>query len=246
MDSINWFSALTPFFLILITLGVLAIGFQFLSGYIRRELKANQKRKKFRDNTDWLENRRTLNQLHDLHPTEFEYFIADLFTNLGYSTEQVGKSHDGGIDVIAEKDGVKHYIQCKKFISREVSVGAVRDFYGALADHLANAQGLFITTNKFTFEAKKYAEDKPIELIDGFRLLEYMKLAEQKNDAKYEFGKSTEPISPQNNIQEQTVDNIAIQNKCPRCGGNLVLRESEFGKFYGCSNFPKCWYKKTI
>ena len=27
---------------------------------------------------------------------------------------------------------------------------------------------------------------------------------------------------------------------CPRCGGRLVEREGKYGKFYGCSNYPKC------
>lgn len=27
---------------------------------------------------------------------------------------------------------------------------------------------------------------------------------------------------------------------CPRCGGQLVLREGMYGQFYGCSNYPKC------
>lgn len=30
--------------------------------------------------------------------------------------------------------------------------------------------------------------------------------------------------------------------RCPRCGGKLVLREGRYGKFYGCSNYPKCTY----
>lgn len=37
--------------------------------------------------------------------------------------------------------------------------------------------------------------------------------------------------------------NEAVANgKCPLCGGNLILRESKYGKFYGCSNYPKCRY----
>ena len=47
-----------------------------------------------------------------------------------------------------------------------MTVGDVRNFYGALADHLTNGKGYFITTNKFTLEAEKFADDKPIELID--------------------------------------------------------------------------------
>lgn len=33
----------------------------------------------------------------------------------------------------------------------------------------------------------------------------------------------------------------AIRNgRCPRCGGQLILRQGEYGSFYGCSNYPKC------
>ena len=28
--------------------------------------------------------------------------------------------------------------------------------------------------------------------------------------------------------------------KCPKCERNMVLRESEYGKFYGCSTYPAC------
>ena len=33
-------------------------------------------------------------------------------------------------------------------------------------------------------------------------------------------------------------------SKCPKCGGNLVLRTGKYGKFIGCSNYPKCTYTK--
>ena len=31
---------------------------------------------------------------------------------------------------------------------------------------------------------------------------------------------------------------------CPRCGGELVEKEGEYGKFLGCSNYPNCKYTK--
>ena len=44
------------------------------------------------------------------------------------------------------------------------------------------------------------------------------------------------------NIKDKKeIENI---NKCPECGGNIVKRESEYGKFIGCSNYPRCRYKK--
>lgn len=30
------------------------------------------------------------------------------------------------------------------------------------------------------------------------------------------------------------------QNRCPRCGNDLILRTGKFGDFTGCSNFPAC------
>lgn len=37
--------------------------------------------------------------------------------------------------------------------------------------------------------------------------------------------------------------NATVANgKCPRCGGNLVLRNGRYGRFYGCSNYPNCKY----
>ena len=29
---------------------------------------------------------------------------------------------------------------------------------------------------------------------------------------------------------------------CPRCGGKLVERKGKYGKFFGCSNYPKCTF----
>jgi restriction system protein len=162
----------------------------------------------------------TLHKLRSLSPTEFENYIAELFTRLGYKTERVGGGYDGGIDVIAEKDGVKHYIQCKKFITRQVTPHDVRDFYGALVSKHSNAHAFFITTNIFTLESRKFCENKPIELIDGQKLMDYIRLA------------------------GVPVPDASQAEKCPRCGGNLVDKTGKYGAFVGCSNFPNC--KHTV
>jgi len=174
-------------------------------------------RRKFRQGEKWRSDRDLLQWLRGMKPAEFEDYVADLFTRLGYKAEAVGASHDGGVDVVIQKDGVKGYIQCKKFITSEVTVGDVRDFYGTLADHLTNGKGYFITTNKFTLEAEKFADDKPIELIDGYKLIRYIKMTKKDKEEPEE--------------RAQT---------CPRCGGKLIERKGKFGSFYGCSNYPKC------
>jgi restriction system protein len=160
--------------------------------------------------------RELITWLQGLKPSEFEDYIAYLFKSLGYSVEVTGGAYDGGIDVIATKNGIKHYIQCKKFITQQVGVGAVRDFYGAMADKGANAKGFFITTNVFTLEAEKFAEGKPLELIDGARLIKYIEMAK--------------------------TGYVPVESKkfCPLCKSEMVKRKGKFGEFYGCSRYPEC------
>ena len=176
---------------------------------------------RFKKGVRWRKDREKLTWLRGMNPKEFEDYIAELFRRLGYNVNSVGGPNDGGIDVIVEKDGIKHYIQCKKYFkAREVSVGDLRDFYGALADRLSNGKAYFITTSKFTLPAEKFAEDKPIELVDSFKLLEYIKLVEPKE-------------------REEDKD-------CPKCNGKLVKRKSKYGEFMGCSNYPKCKHTEKI
>jgi len=127
---------------------------------------------------NYFDNKKNLQEIRNFTPSEFEEFIAILFERRGYKSEKVGGSYDGGIDIIVEKDGRKHYIQCKKFITRKVTIYDVRDFYGAIIDKLAGGKGIFITTNIFTLEAEKFCEDKPIELIDGQKLMSYLNKTE--------------------------------------------------------------------
>lgn len=35
-----------------------------------------------------------------------------------------------------------------------------------------------------------------------------------------------------------------LANICPLCGGELVNRQSKYGSFIGCSNYPRCKFKK--
>lgn len=182
------------------------------------------KKNKFNEVYSWHSGKDLLKKIQSMNPNEFEYYIADMYSRLGYKTERVGGSYDGGIDVIATKNNIKHYIQCKKYTTSKVSVSEVRDFYGAMAGKLSNGKGIFITTNIFTTEAENFAEDKPIELIDGDNLLKLIKLAKKENEI----------------LDKDESD------KCPMCGDNLIEKRGKYGKFLGCSNYPKCKYTKNI
>lgn len=212
-----WIILLLLLFIFAVNLLVIAIE------NIKDNLEKKKNDKKFSAINIFNSDKDIIEKLRKLKPAEFEDYIAFLFSELGFTTEKVGGSYDGGIDVIATKDGAKHYIQCKKYISSQVSVGAIRDFYGALTDKMANGKGYFITTNKFTLEAEKFAETKLIELIDGYKLLQYIKMAKMDNDEYFK-------------------KEIEV---CPKCGGSLIERSGKYGKFFGCSNYPKCNFTKN-
>lgn len=163
----------------LIILGIIILRL-FVDIWLPKIFKEWRINRKFKRGEEYRSDEDLIGWLRRLKPDEFEEYIANLFNRLGYQSEKVGGSYDGGIDVIIRKNGDVGYIQCKKFIIQEVSVGAVRDFYGAFVSNGANSKGYFITTNKFTLEAIKFAEDKPMELIDRFKLIKYIKLVEQK------------------------------------------------------------------
>lgn len=133
-----------------------------------------RKNKKF---TEYDDDNKILYMLKGMPPAEFETEMANMFSKLGYKTEVMGGSHDGGVDVMAEKDGEKYLIQCKKYLTSVSGVEDVRAFSGVVSAKLAK-KGFFITTNKFTLEAEKEFEQNPrIELIDGLKLIEYYKMA---------------------------------------------------------------------
>jgi restriction endonuclease Mrr len=156
-------------------------------------------------------------------PAEFEDYIADLYNGLGYKTEVVGGSHGGGINIIAKKNNITHFIQCKKFITAKVTLPDIRDFYGALADHLFGTKGIFITTNVFTTEAEQFVKDKPIELIDSNKLVSLIKFNQKNKKAIAQGGLL-----------------------CPKCNGRLLKRIGKHGSFLRCENFPVCMYTEKI
>jgi restriction system protein len=179
-----------------------------------------------------------LYMLKGMSPTQFESKVADMFGRLGYETGVTGGANDGGIDVIARKDGKRYFIQCKKFMTREVTPHDVRDFLGAITNVNNPAEkGYFVTTNGFTLMAEKAAEGNPrIELIDGSQLVQYYKLAYGEAVSGTVFAKPAEPEQPK---------------VCPQCGGVLNIKVAQKGdyagqQFWGCSNFPKCRYIENI
>lgn len=122
-------------------------------------------------------------KLQEGTPAFFEKAVVDLLWAMGYGgphgeREHLGKSGDGGIDGVIRQDALglnKVYIQAKRYADGN-SVGrpAIQQFFGSLSSRGAD-RGVFITTSRFSEEAKREAEIyKTIILIDGIRLTKLM------------------------------------------------------------------------
>lgn len=47
-------------------------------------------------------------------------------------------------------------------------------------------------------------------------------------------------------IPDKKLSYEKTRKKCPKCGGNIIIRLGKYGKFYACSNFPKCKYTEPL
>jgi restriction system protein len=111
--------------------------------------------------------------LLDLTPKEFESFVQNLFTKMGYETDQFRTSGDGGIDCMAYKRDpvapMKIAVQAKLY-TKTVSPTHVRDLYGTM-QHEGATLGIMITTSGYGPGSVEFANGKPLHLIDGTGLL---------------------------------------------------------------------------
>lgn len=113
--------------------------------------------------------------LAQLTGVEFERLITAVLQRMGFTAEMTRATGDGGIDIVAHLEkpfvGGRYLIQCKRFAA-DVLIGApvVREFYGAFVADRKAIKGIFITTSAFTAQAYEFAQNLPLELIDGSRL----------------------------------------------------------------------------
>ena len=177
-----------------------------------------------------LDSQKGIDSIKALGWREFEELVGEAYRRQGYSvTENTAPGPDEGIDLVLKKDGGLVLVQCKQWKSAKVGVNIVRELFGVMTAKHATS-GILITSGIFTQEAKNFAANKPIDLVDGTQLLQLI-----------------------GNVQKQgtTLPKPASANACPQCDGELVLRTAQRGsnpgqKFWGCSNFPKCRFTKPL
>lgn len=116
-------------------------------------------------------------------PAFLEQLVLRLLVKMGYgglevATEHLGAPGDAGLDGLIRLDPLGLdvvYVQAKRYTDRHVGRPDIQAFVGAL--HGAQAsRGIFITTSRFSSDARDYAErvNARVILIDGPELAALM------------------------------------------------------------------------
>lgn len=213
------------------------------------------------------DNAGNLDAIKSLSWQEFESLIGEYYRRKGYSVfEMGGDAPDGGIDLLATKNGEKLVIQCKHWKAFKVDVKIARELYGVMVDSTASG-AVLITSGDFTQPVIDFVKDKPIELIDGPKLAKLMAVAKAVVQKPVEPVKRravlipTEPPPLKKEEKDRTFMPPAMRAElearekaqaftdgnpvCPDCKTHMVLRVAQRGptpgsKFWGCPNYPKC------
>ena len=122
-----------------------------------------------------------LSEVLKINSYTFEKLVVDLLSKMGYGTVAYGShatvaSGDEGIDGVIMEDKLGFsliYVQAKEWaLDKVVSRPDIQSFVGAIAGK--HGDGLFVTTARFSQQARDYAEPPHINLIDGERLANLM------------------------------------------------------------------------
>ena len=169
----------------------------------------------------------------------FEHQLAEVYRQKGYEVEETGGGGaDGGIDLKLFRDGRTTIVQCKHWKTWKVNVKPVRELFGVMTAEGADS-AIFITSGGYTSDALKFAEGKPIEMIDQHGFLDLVRCFQKELQEHY----GVEPANA--HAGEETSVATEIPPKCPICQGSMKLRTAKRGKnagsqFWGCSRFPDC------
>ncbi|MCC6564706.1 MAG: restriction endonuclease [Chloroflexi bacterium] len=154
---------------------------------VRPVLEFNMVDPRFVEEVDVMSSLDTRPNLMELSPTEFESLITNLFHKMGLEARTTQASRDGGVDCVAWDPrpifGGKVIIQAKRY-KNTVGVSAVRDLYGTLQNEGAS-KGILVTTSGYGKAAYEFAQNKPLELLDGSNLL-YLLAEHAEIDARIE------------------------------------------------------------
>lgn len=148
---------------------------------IRKERIEQRKRELFEQQKYYNQNE-ILDKIDFMTGQEFETFLIEKLLPYDGYTNINGTAYSGdyGVDIIAEKKGLKCAIQCKRF-ENKVSPRAIQEVVAG-RKHYKCDKAIVITNNYYTNNAKQLAYDNKVELLDRDYIIQMIKLVFNHND----------------------------------------------------------------
>jgi restriction system protein len=186
---------------------------------------------------------------------QFELLVGEALRHQGFSVQETGgNGPDGGVDLVARKEGEKYLVQCKQWRALQVGVPTVRELYGAMAAEGATG-GFVITSGRFSGPAKQFASGRNLRLVDGELLSQWIAASKRPGPRPTSevVKERVEPVvtpkaAP---VAETTVEPVLAAPACPHCRRPMVIRKARSGAnaggdFWGCAAYPKCRGMRAI
>jgi restriction system protein len=107
---------------------------------------------------------RNTKDIDDLSWNQFEYYVAEKLKQRGYTNVRLTEKYDLGIDIIAEKDGIKWGVQVKHS-KYPVKIEAVREAVAALNIYGCD-RAMVVSNSSFTNPARELAHSNNCALVD--------------------------------------------------------------------------------
>ncbi len=126
-------------------------------------------------------------------------------------------------------------IQDRNYVEKDEAKKLMPTEIGIMVDDLLVKHFPEIVDLKFTAGMEKELD----EIAEGQK--EWTKVIREFYDPfSKNLEKKNEEIAKKETLHEK------LDEKCPDCGSDLVLKMGRYGKFIACSNFPKCKYTRNI
>ena len=111
---------------------------------------------------------------------EFKKMVAESYKRSGYMILENGPfATDPAVDLVMRKSANLYLVQCRYWQNRKLGIRELKKLQALLQEK--HAMGAFIlTTGIFSKEARLYALNKPITLVDGIELVELLECTDSK------------------------------------------------------------------
>ena len=125
-----------------------------------------------------------LENVRAMSGTQFELFVADLFSAMGHNARVLGGSGDQGVDVIVDYQGERVAVQCKNY-SKAVGNKPVQEVYAGSRYHGCDSAWV-VAPAGFTKGAVELARRVGVTLYDARALRTWIRRIDEKERVRQE------------------------------------------------------------